>query len=568
MARNSDGHGRGRKSLPTVGGDIVRKPVYPTRDPQEEPVDAEWWEETEPIGNWQERTQPLFATRQQARQAQRAQERNNARLQARSLVLDEGGQQALLREEVRAAGEAYMKSLREAKILAPGFNDDERDTKLTMLQRVYVEQMVVAGLAPLRQGMNAQSLVSTLGAMSAMYLLSPNFQEMTKDKLGPLTNAVDQWSDQRAAARYDRAAKRTDRENHRLYEVNQLRVAEGQEPLPYRTPDEHLSDTVKQRLHDMSYRERGHREPYTARLAGLTEVALTEEAFSLLREPGADQSEIMTSYNSMIKRLYNQAELDGLRREEVTEAARVAYGERIMEDPRVQVMCSGFAHGARRMAPPEGQRLAGTDQTRRVWRGDFERFDGIPVDDTRVATREDGSVQIVGAFNLRRPMNALAHQQEMQEAMKITMLDAAHRGDLEAFNQDLSGYMMGCVASVAQMDGDGLAGNTPTRLYQSRTMLASMTVDGIPSETQRMLFSQAYVNALDHTQQLYPEFAQQWQSQYGVSWGEFTARVGTDPHSAYENWAADRDHQARPAPRPMRYSPKSPTEQGFDEPQP
>ncbi|BAS11891.1 hypothetical protein AHiyo8_01940 [Arthrobacter sp. Hiyo8] len=84
-----------------------------------------------------------------------------------------------------------------------------------------------------------------------------------------------------------------------------------------------MSKRWQKRYDDLKFRERGHREMFTPRSAGMTEVALTENAFAALRQPGAQAEEIMESYNTMISRLYRQCEEDGLTREEVAESSRV-----------------------------------------------------------------------------------------------------------------------------------------------------------------------------------------------------------------------------------------------------
>jgi hypothetical protein len=55
-------------------------------------------------------------------------------------------------------------------------------------------------------------------------------------------------------------------------------------------------------------------------------------------------------------------------------------------------------------------------------------------------------------------MGATEHQDRMAETMAMTMSQAAARCDLETFNQDLVGYMLGCVARAQKVDGEGMPG--------------------------------------------------------------------------------------------------------------
>ncbi|BAS11889.1 hypothetical protein AHiyo8_01920 [Arthrobacter sp. Hiyo8] len=78
----------------------------------------------------------------------------------------------------------------------------------------------------------------------------------------------------------------------------------------------------------------------------------------------------------------------------------------------------------------------------------------------------------------------------------------------------------------------------PERLFQARTMQATMTADGLSAEQQRQQYSFAYMDALDAVNESYPEFAQAWHAQYGEKFGHFSTRVAADPVGAYNEWAS------------------------------
>ena len=306
-----------------------------------------------------------------------------------------------------------------------------------------------------------------------------------------------------------------------------------------------MSKRWQKRFNDLKFRERGNREMFTPRSAGLTEVALTENAFAALRKPDARAEEIMNSYNLMINRLYRQCEEDGLTREEVAESSRVVLGERMREDPRVLVMVEGFSHGDYRMAPPRRERIVGTTQAQRVWRGEFQDCTGAPVNPTRYQDTPEGP-RVIGAFTLRPQMGADEHNDLMSKVMATTLSDAAVHGDMDEFNQTLAGYMLGCVANVQEVDGQGLPGVMPDRLFQARTMQATMTADGVEEGKQRLQYSLAYMDALDAVNDEFPGFAQQWSAKYGEKFSRFSATVATDPVGAYNEWAkGERDTTSR-----------------------
>lgn len=573
--------GRGRKALP-VTAEPVRRPVqgqHRGSADQEQPVDAEWWEEdsADRTGTggfrWQDRwdrTREFFGTRAHRREEERAR-RREAERERMNATEDLAGREELklLRENIRNAGNKYMESLRKSKILVPGFNDDERIKKLSAMHRVHAETMVMAGMRPLHEGVNAASVVRVMSTMAAMYMMSPTFRHIVKEHLEPISTAIQQRIDAKAESKMHWAQQQAEqlnaeiaKTNEGIRELNADRDAQGKRPRPEAKsvdPSAYVSKKWQNRYDDLKFRERGHRELFTARSAGMTEVALTENAFAALRGSGADTETIMASYTTMIGRLYRQAEEDGVSREEVAEASRVVLGERIREDPRVQVMVDGFAHGQWHMSAPHEERIAGTDQVQKVWRGDFEDCTGWPVDPTRYEDTESRE-GVLGAFTLRSQMGEAEHRDRMSETMAMTMSHAAARGDMEAFNQDLAGYLLGCVARAQKVDGEGMPGALPDRLFQSRTMQAAMAADGVSEKDQRLLYSNAYADALAAVDTAYPEFAEQWARRYGQGWEQFTAHVGNDPAEAYDRWEAQQQGTARTAsgaggPRTSRSSP-------------
>jgi hypothetical protein len=532
---------RGRKALPITPARIDEPRHHRDQRPtaQGEPVDAEWWEADTADGtggpSWRtrwDRTRTFFTTRAQRRHEDRARRRETERERANSAEnLTEHEHLRLLRDNVRDAGAKYMDSLRRSMILVPGFNDDERTEKLSAMQRVYAETMVMAGMRPLSEGVSAASVVRVMSTMAAMYMLSPNFRHVVKERFEPISIAIQQRIDAKAESKMHWAHQQAAQLNAEIMNTNP-----AAKPVD---PNAYLSKKWQQRYEDLKFRERGHREMYTARSAGMTEMALTENAFAALREPGADIETIMASYTTMIDRLYRQAEEDGVNREEVAEASRVVLGERILEDPRVQVMVDGFAHGQWRMSPPHDVRITGTDHVQKVWRGDFQDCTGWPVDPTRYEDAK-GREGVLGAFTLRPQMGETEHQDRMAETMATTMSHAAARGDLETFNQDLVGYMLGCVARAQNVDGEEMHGVIPQRLFQSRTMQAAMAADGVSEKGQRLLYSNAYADALEAVDAAYPEFARQWAQRYAQDWQQFTAHVGDDPAEAYDRWQAQQ----------------------------
>ncbi|BAS11893.1 hypothetical protein AHiyo8_01960 [Arthrobacter sp. Hiyo8] len=123
---NNQGAGRGRKSLP-VTGELVLQPVYPQYSGSartEPPIDAEWWEVDQDQSSgpgWGEQARGFFNTRAQRRRDEQSRRRAAARKAMNDRKdLSERDELKLLRENIQAAGEQYMESLRKSDILVPG----------------------------------------------------------------------------------------------------------------------------------------------------------------------------------------------------------------------------------------------------------------------------------------------------------------------------------------------------------------------------------------------------------------------------------------------------------------
>lgn len=536
-----------------------------TRD--EEPVDVEF-EEVPPMreerreqrrrtreqhrDNWR-KAREFFETRAQARWDAHHAEREATRgkMNTRDDLTDRE-EVSLLRSNIQAAGREYMQSLRKSDVLVPGFEDEQRDETVSALNNVYAQMMVQSCVRPLQRGVNAQSVVRAATMMAAMYMVSPTFRDSVDEHLTPVKEAIGKRLDSAteklgtvAQARADRANETIGRKNVKIAEKNIAREAEGKTAKDFKkekSPQEYLVGKWRKRYEDIQFRKRGNREMFTERSAGMTEVALMENAYLKMREPGADSETIKASYEGMVERLYRHAEADGLSRKDVAKASQVVLGERIQEDPRVRTMVDGMSHGWVKMSDPHTERIAGTDETVTVWRGEFEDNFGHSYDQTRYADplSKEG---VQGAFHMRPPQSLSTHQSEMAQTMATTMADSIERGDHKAFNDDLGAYMLGYVAKVNDVDGEGMRGAIPDRLMQSRTMLGAMTADGFSESKQRFAYSNAYVDAIEAVQEAYPDFAEQWNATYGENWQDFMRSAVADPVKAQRIWQAEQTHR-------------------------
>ncbi|MFF1880285.1 hypothetical protein ACFVVC_02285 [Pseudarthrobacter sp. NPDC058196] len=516
------GRGRGRKALP-VDPSGAAYPANGTTGPEEEIVDAEIVDETDVQDGrdtsrgqrerLRDSARGFFGAktreRTQARDRQRDQDRGRAA--SGDEGLNDRERLLKLRAETRLAGEAYMQTLRDSKLLVPGFNDGERAKEFDAMHAVYMQMMMQSCLRPLTRGVNPNSVIQAAGMMMAMRMLAPDFRKEMDSYLQPFKDKVQDRID----AKTRHIGERAERQAALVGDLfGGTPEAKGVAGGPSR--DDFLSNRWRTRLEDLERRERGNRELFTPESAAMTEVALMENAFWKMRDPEQDSKQINASYKALRKRLRQQMDDDGLDRAEVVKRARTIIGERMESEPELRLMFNGLAHGRMVKAPPHEARLAGSDRVRKVWTGEFDDHLGRRIPDE-------------GMFTLRLPMEPDEHQVQLAETMKAAMLDGVQRGDRQALGGRVMGYMIGFAAKKQGLDTRGLPEDLQQRFDQSESMLASMEIDGLSDEEQQRVYSNAYVDAIEELSKEDPDFEHELKLALGDDWQDRMRAAVDDP---------------------------------------
>ncbi|MFJ6484208.1 MULTISPECIES: hypothetical protein [unclassified Streptomyces] len=527
------GRRRAIKVLP-VGDDRLQ-----TREPRgntyarwdsrsDEPIDAEVVDDPGPQDadgararreRLRDRAREFFGEKTRKRMADRERVHGIDVDRAEGEGVDQREQLLKLRAETRLAGEKYMASLRDSKLFVPGFNDEERTQDLGVMHHVYMQMMMQSCLKSLSRGVNANSVIQAVGMVMTMRMLAPDFKKEMDSYLQPLKDKVQERIDTRARGMVAFAESDI---AHRQRIFKDLPSDARRERLIGSTdPRDHLTKKWRRRFDAMQHRERGHREMFTPDSAAMTEVALMENAFWKMREPGADVGLIRDGYRAMRKRLHEQMSEDGLERREVVQRARMIIGERMEYEPELRTMFNGVAHGRIVKAPAHEQQIAGSDRVHTVWSGEFD-------DQLGQRLPEDGM------FTLRRPMDADAHQVQLAETMKTSLLNALGRGDQEAYGGNMLGYLVGFAAQKQGLDTSGLPDMLQHRLDQSEVMIASMDIDGLPPEEQQRVYSNAYVDAMEAVNEEYPDLEAQLKRSLGENWQQTLQTAVDDPGAFFE----------------------------------
>lgn len=439
-----------------------------------------------------------------------------------------------LRREIDEAGRRYMLELRQADLLATKKTPRESSLQLTGIHKGYVSMMILSCIQPLSEGINAKSVLSTVGMGSAMWMLSPNFRAQVGDFQAQMKDAVTQKIDDRRQGQIDKVLSK---------------AGSGA------AADEPLSQRWQKKLERAERAQRGGRDLYTAQSAAMTEVALVENAYAAMRIEGADVDGINDRLSSMLTGLYGHAHEDGVDATEIATQARIIVGMRLQDEPELASVFGELAHGQFARSDAREVRISGTDTTAQVWTGEFE---------SRLGQRIEA-----GSFGVRAPMDESDHQASIADTMTADMISLTRQHGVDGLNLGVVSYASAWglkdrpdYTSMAAMDNP-----LGERLRVSGLMRHSMGADGIASSDQQRIYSNAYVDAMENISAMYPEVEQEWAAKFGDNWRQNMRDFVSDPQTYMgqpeRQGAASTDEHAEWEAKPSAWEagPASPSNQ-------
>lgn len=394
-----------------------------------------------------------------------------------------------LRLDTARAGEQYMNSLRLSGILDASQTPEKQREQLTGMHQIYARMMVLQCVGPLQQGLTSENVVSTLGMAASMWMMSPTFRTQIGHFADSINESIRNKIEERSEQKDDKARSRFEK-----------LAAKGKEGK--------LASKWQRRLDRIEHAERGHRLPFTAQSAAMTEVALAEAAYADMRRPGADASVVNDRYQTALSALYGYAENDGLDREEVSKAMRVIVGQRLEKEPHLASVFGELGHGRFVKSAPREVYINGSTETATVWTGDF-------VDMYEARTINSGS------FRVRPTMSTTEHRALISETIAAEMVQAKSPEELnDVLSQYVVATSVGRHPDVIDKIEDAAA---LRRFGKARTMFSSMGDDGLSTEDQQFAYGAAYVDAIELLQTTRPDLGTAWVAQYGENWREKVA---------------------------------------------
>lgn len=405
-----------------------------------------------------------------------------------------------LKLEGDAAGRHYMRALERSDILAAKKTPKERVSQLSDIHKGYASMMVLSCVQPLKDGINSKSVLNAVGMGTAMWILSPNFRHQVGDLAFQMRDSIK-----------SRIHERRENEVDKVFRKAAKKTEQGKP----------LSEKWQKRLDRAESHRRGGRMAFTAQSAGMTQVALAENAFAAMRAPGADPDAIRAAHDSLIEKMYEHAGEDGIESEEIATAARTIVGMRLADEPELATVFTELAHGQYTKSDPRQVLMRGTGEVAWVWSGGFESRLGNGVES--------------GSFALRGPMTADQHQAAIADTITGDMITMTRSGGAEGLNVSMVSY----AAAWGLKDRPGypqmLLMDNPLgeRLRSSQLMMATMTADGISADEQQRIYSNAYVDAMETISALHPDTEEEWATRFGSNWRGSMRDFVSNPESYF-----------------------------------
>lgn len=418
-----------------------------------------------------------------AEDQRRAKERVDLERQARMDPL------ARLKLDTAKSGEAYLVSLRKSGILGHDQSPQSQRKQLSGMHQIYASMMVLQCVRPLQQGLSAQNVVTTLGMAASMWAMSPDFRNQVGGFVEGIGDAIKAKINARGEKKDAKAQNKLDK---------LVQAGKGDQ----------LADRWRRRLDKIEFAERGHRLPFTAQSAAMTEVGLAEAAYAEMRSPGANPDLVRQRYDSALSALYDFVQADGVDREEVSRSMRVIVGQRIEHDPALASVFDELGHGFFAKSEPREVFVNGSTEKITVWTGDF------------VDSHKDKTIS-AGSFRLRSPKTMDEHRVLSAETLSAELSKANTAAEM---NDALSQFVVAAAVSeypdaVGQVEDPAAR----RRLGKVRTMFTSMNDDGLSADEQSFAYTAAFVDAVEAVQFFRPELSAEWVSKYGENWREKVA---------------------------------------------
>lgn len=267
---------------------------------------------------------------------------------------------------------------------------DNKSSQLAHMQKARHIMMFNACGAPLAHGISCDALIQAIGMYAGMSLVDKDFK---KDVNQSVANLMSPYVDRKA------------NEKGGKWSVWAVKCENARN---------------------------GGRTPLDPETAALTQFAFAKKAYSDMRQPGANITEISNQYNSAVGSLYKTAAADGVSGKDINNSLKFMVGKMMEKDPSVMKYFNETSYGGVTMDDYKAETISvmddngkPTEQTRYTWKGNFKNRDGSDFE---------------GTFTPRVPQNAEFHGTACSNFAKDTFSKA-----FETYPSEDRGKAVDCV---------------------------------------------------------------------------------------------------------------------------
>lgn len=404
----------------------------------------------------------------------------------------------------------------------------------------YAGMMMMSAIAPLRNGINAESIVGVAGSLAVMWALSPKFREFTEPYLDKLIRGNDAHAEDKAADE----------------KKGFLRKSLDDRKRSAKRAAQHIFG-AKSAAKRMQSSDPAH-APYQVDSAATQLVNLSENAYEAMREPKANEEVILRKYGKLTDELERDWEDQGLNRKDVYERARWIVGQQMLDDPTVASRYIDTATGNVHMSDNVERRT----RTKDGWLN-AGAWDGRWVAGVNHDVEIGRSAKFFTPRGPRTPAyHAMCAEASMTNVMRTCMRDSL--SEKVGFNEFTTTMAVmtprneefGDVIDTINVNGVSYPSARGVQTMQS--LRAAMRADGLTQQEMNAALQEGMDNAMQKMYEEYPEQMQQYESRLQqINGGEHetadsmrrrqSARVLTDPDKYLHSGAGAHVTRAQPA---------------------
>lgn len=256
------------------------------------------------------------------------------------------------------------------------------ENQVDHMNRRHAKMMMACCVAPLRMGVNRESVGRAVGNTIVCYMFSKDFRKECHESVQNLMYPMVKANAEKA----------------------------GPDSFWAKTRDKILMSQNNGRL------------PLNPRSAAVMQIGLMQRAYTDMRKPGADVDAVMNEYGQRSRRLREIANRDGINDDLLNQNVRTMAGKFMDKADGYQMFFDETCDGGVKKSGPKAVSVGG--ETRYAWRGEFEKEDGSSYED---------------AFTPRVPEPAEFHMERAGKDMADAMARCRDWSDVKAMYDPESG---------------------------------------------------------------------------------------------------------------------------------